>query len=214
MKDFINRLYQNHSLIYKVFLFIITTIAIVYLFPKGGGFGLDIQKGKIWQLDNKFAPFDFAIQKSTNEIEKEKETIENQKQLYFKYNDGVFERVKSNYLQVAATKIPDSTFENYSRRRVIRFGEQLLNKIYKDGFLENDDTKIASPKQLINIRDGNEVNQVVFDKLVNQAELKPLIDNYFDNSTYAALKPQFKAVFTDVLEPNVYFDEDFTQKSI
>ncbi len=212
MKDFINRLYQNHSLIYKVFLFIITTIAIVYLFPKGGGFGLDIQKGKIWQLDNKFAPFDFAIQKSSEEIEKEKEAIEERKQLYFKYNKGVFGRVKSNYLQVAADKIPDSVFEKYSRRRVIRFGEQLLNKIYKDGFLEKDDSKIAEPKQLINIRDGNEVKQLVFDKLVNQVEVKSLIDNYYDNSDYAALKTQFRTVFADVLEPNVYFDEEFTQK--
>ena len=212
MKDFINRLYQNHSLIYKVFLFIITTIAIVYLFPKGGHFGLDIQKGKIWQLDNLFAPFDFAIQKSSEEIEKEKEAIDKQKQLYFKYNKGVFGRVKSNYLQTAATKIPDSVFEKYSKRRVIRFGELLLNKIYKDGFLENDDTRIASPKQLINIRDGNEVNQVVFDKLVNQVEVKSIIDNYFDNSSYKTLKSQFRVLLTDVLEPNVYFDKDFTQK--
>ena len=108
MKDFINKLYQNHSLIYKVFLFIITTVAIVYLFPKGGHFGLDVQKGKIWQSDNLYAPFDFAIQKSDEEIEKEKEAIEQNKQLYFASNKGVFKRVQTNYTKYFNTLIPDS----------------------------------------------------------------------------------------------------------
>ena len=63
LKSFLNILYQNHALIYKIFLFILTVIAIVYLFPKGGHFKYEFQKGKPWQYDNLYAPFDFAIQK-------------------------------------------------------------------------------------------------------------------------------------------------------
>jgi len=119
MKDFLNKLYQNHSLIYKIFLFIITTVAIVYLFPKGGHFGLDIQKGKIWQSDNLYAPFDFAIQKSDDEIDIEKEAIEKDKQLYFAVNKNVFERVRSNYSNGFNSLFPDTLLIKYKRNDVI-----------------------------------------------------------------------------------------------
>ena len=72
MKDLINAFYKNHALIYKVLLFITTTFLIVYLFPKGGRFKYDFEKGKPWQSENLYAPFNFAIQKTVDEIAKEK----------------------------------------------------------------------------------------------------------------------------------------------
>ncbi len=96
LKSILNTIYQNHALIYKIFLFILTVIAIVYLFPKGGHFKYEFQKGKPWQYDNLYAPFDFAIQKSEDEIDKEKQQIEASKKLYFTYNENVIIRVKEN----------------------------------------------------------------------------------------------------------------------
>ena len=63
MEDFINKLYRNHSFIYKGLLFICTTFLIVYLFPKSGKFKYNFEKGKPWQSEVLLAPFDFAIKK-------------------------------------------------------------------------------------------------------------------------------------------------------
>ena len=68
MQDLINKLYKNHSFIYKGLLFICTTVLIVYLFPKSGKFKYNFEKGKPWQSENLYAPFDFAIKKSDEEI--------------------------------------------------------------------------------------------------------------------------------------------------
>ncbi len=212
MKDFLNKLYQNHALIYKVFLFVITTIAIVYLFPKGGHFGLDIQKGKIWQSDNLYAPFDFAIQKSDDEIEKEKQAIEENKELYFVLKNDIFTKVKANYSQRFNTLIPDSIIKKYNRRNVLRFGDQLLSKVYKIGYLEKNATEKASTKQLINLRDGNEVKQINFSKFVSLDEVNILINDHFNNTKYQSLKPYFNRIYTSILEPNIYYDEEFTIK--
>lgn len=212
MKNFINRLYQNHALIYKVFLFITTAIAIVYLFPKGGHFGLDIQKGKIWQSDNLYAPFDFAIEKSEEEIEIEKSAIEENKELYFATNKGAFKRVRSNYLESLTAIIPDSILAKYNKRSVIRFGDRLLSKIYKNGYLEKNDSDKATNKQRISLRDGNEVKQVVFSKFIGESEINSLINSHFDNTSYKALKPYFKSIYAKVLEPSIYYDDEFTIK--
>ena len=212
MKDFINRLYQNHALIYKVSLFIVTTIAIVYLFPKGGHFRFDIHKGKIWQSDNLYAPFDFAIEKSPEEIEKLKQEIESNKKLYFTHNKDVIGRVKSNYSKRVASAIPDSLFINTNKRRVERFGEQLLNSIYSKGFLENDDSKRAGKNDIIILREGNEVKEIAFGKLITPSDISTLVDGHFNNSNYRKFKSYFKSIYTDVLEADISYDSEFTEK--
>ena len=63
-----NKVYRNNTIIYKVLLFLVTTVAIVYLFPKGGQFKYEFSNGRVWRYDNLYAPFDFAIQKSEDEI--------------------------------------------------------------------------------------------------------------------------------------------------
>ena len=83
MTEFINKLYRNHSLIYKVLLFFSTTFFIVYLFPKSGKFKYNFDKGKPWQSENLLAPFDFAINKSAEELEKERQTITLNSPAYF-----------------------------------------------------------------------------------------------------------------------------------
>ena len=72
MSNLINNIYKNNALVYKVLLFLISVVAIVYLFPKGGQFKYDFNKGKPWQYDNLYASFDFSIQKNKDEIDLEK----------------------------------------------------------------------------------------------------------------------------------------------
>ena len=83
MSNLFNKLYQNNTIIYKVILFLITTISIVYLFPKGGQFKYDFNNGQLWKYDNLYAPFDFAIQKTEEEIVIEKKEIDVNSKLYF-----------------------------------------------------------------------------------------------------------------------------------
>jgi len=72
VKNIINKIYQNHSLVYKVSLLILTTVAIIYMLPKGGQFKYEFRKGKPWQYENYYAPFNFAIRKSDEAIKKRK----------------------------------------------------------------------------------------------------------------------------------------------
>ena len=63
MKELLNKWYKNHALVYKILLFLLTTLFIVYLFPKTGKFRYSFEKGKPWQYENLYAPFSFTIKK-------------------------------------------------------------------------------------------------------------------------------------------------------
>ena len=109
MKDFLNKYYQNHALVYKISLFIVITVTIVYLFPKGGQFKYEFTKGKPWQYDNLYAPFDFAINKSEEEITEEIKTIEVAAKLYFQFNKETVSEVKKAYqLRTSLYNVSDS----------------------------------------------------------------------------------------------------------
>ena len=98
VKNTINKLLVNHSLFYKALLYIATVILVVYLFPKSGHFKYEFQKGKPWQYENYYAPFDFAIDKTEDEINEEIKLIEVTSKLYFQYNKDVVKEVKEAYL--------------------------------------------------------------------------------------------------------------------
>src|SRR5690554_7740367 len=108
MKDFINYFYRNHSLAYKVILFISATFLIVYLFPKSGKFKYNFERGKPWQSENLYAPFDFAIKKTDEEINAEKKNITDNSLLYFNVDTTTKERVVSGFNSKFKIELPDS----------------------------------------------------------------------------------------------------------
>ncbi len=214
MKEFLNRIYQNHALIYKVVLFILTTVVIVYLFPKGGQFKYNIQKGKPWQYENLYAPFDFAILKSEKEIENEIQEIEANKQLYFIEKTNVFEKIKNVYDRQIQLVLEDSVAIGFNKNRVKKFGLNFIDKVYKTGFLNKSDNDKIKKNTLISLRIDNVVKDVLSDNLFTTEMLVPSIQKHFKGSRYQKLEEKFTTLFFDILEPNVFYDEELTNKFV
>ena len=212
LKNFLNTIYQNHALAYKIVLFIITTFAIVYLFPKGGHFKYEFHNGKPWQYDNLYAPFDFAIQKSEQKIEEEKETITSNKKLYFSYKEGIAKKIKSELEKSISENSQDSILANYNIARVIRFSNSIVDAIYKNGYINENDVNRAEDKELIALRKGNIISDVVFDNFLTSKEKNNLINNAFEQSRYKPLQTYLTPLFLQFLEPNIFYDEKLTDK--
>ena len=122
MRDFINKIYKNHSLIYKVLLFIATTFLIVYLFPKSGKFKYSFEKGKPWQSEDLQAPFDFAIKKTDEEIEFEKKEVIDNAFIYFDINAQV---------EISAVKNYDNQFNSSFSDSISSLDKALLFQVEK-----------------------------------------------------------------------------------
>jgi putative nucleotidyltransferase with HDIG domain len=209
MKDFINKLYKNHSLIYKGLLFVCTTFLIVYLFPKSGKFKYNFEKGKPWQSENLYAPFGFAIKKTDAEISKEKERLRKNSILYFDIDTGVQARILENYESQFKIQFSD-TLPKRILSHSFKVGERIISELYSYGVLgENydflDDRSIA-------ILDGREKKQDgVFSNLVAQDDVTLIIDKNLVDSELNKLKTEFVALFFDLIEPNLSFNKAFTE---
>ena len=132
MSSILNRFYKNQGAIYKVLLCIASTILIVYLFPKSGKFQFDFQQNKPWQYDNLYAPVDFAILKSEDQLEQERADVENSIIPYFNYDQDIANEAKAAYENQFASVFTDSIFRN-RQDELKNFGLQILDDIYKSG---------------------------------------------------------------------------------
>ena len=68
---------------------------------------------------------------------------------------------------------------------------------------------------MITLRRGNEAEDIASDKLFTTEMLVPEIQSYFDNTRYKPLRTKrFTTLFFEILEPNIFYDEELTQRVI
>ena len=209
IKKNLNILYQNHGLVYKVFLFISVTILIVYLFPKGIYFKYEIQKGKVWQYENIYATFDFAIQKTDEEIRQNIKAVKASKRLYFTYNTEIPKKVILAYNKDAAIIFQDS-ISIESKELLTKFGEEFIKYIYRYGVSQNSIAK----EKVITVRKKNEAFDVLSNNVLVITDLESTIESYFDKEPYSNFIEDYKILLKSTIRPNIIFDEDFTEKSL
>ncbi|MDO6761577.1 HDIG domain-containing protein [Tamlana sp. 2_MG-2023] len=212
MKDFINKLYRNHSLIYKGLLFIFTTFLIVYLFPKSGKFKYNFEKGKPWQSENLYAPFDFAIRKTEAEISEEKKIIKEHSILYFDLNDSIEKSVIDTYLTEFEVRLVDS-LNRFEAKKLLQAGETIISELYEYGVL--DENYDYAEGQAIAILDGREkIQDGFYSNLVGQNDITPIINKVLNKNDLSEFKTEFVALFFDIVHPNLKFNKVFTDKAL
>jgi len=192
----------------------VTTITVVYLFPKGGQFKYNIQKGKPWQYENLYAPFDFAILKTEEELSKEKEEIEANKQLFFIEKEEVLEKVIKKYESQIPIILKDSAAAGFNKNRLKAFGSKFLKNVYKTGFLNKSDNDKIKKNTLITLRIGNEAKDILSDNMFTTEMLVPRLQQYISKSRYTRLENNFTTLFFEILEPNIFYDDELTQRVI
>jgi len=211
MKKFVNNLYKNQALFYKVFLFALTAVLIVYLLPKGGNFKYEIPKGKPWQYENLYAPFDFAILKSEEEIQDERQQIINNHTPYFQFNQEIPNQVKSEVPEVVTEVFPDSILNN-REIQIIGFVNETLEGFYEYGLLQ--DNNRLEDNQLVYLRKGNEAFEISYKNILKQDQVRDFLNTEIEESNLSEVENELLEVFFNLIEPNVSFDSEFTQREL
>jgi len=215
MSEIVNKIYRNNTIIYKVFLFLITTIAIVYLFPKGGQFKYDFNNGQLWKYDNLYAPFDFAIQKTADEITIEKKQIEVNAKLYFEYDTNVVAAVNLNFKnRIAQINLSDSLTVDEINRLTIT-GENVIQKVYGVGFLEVvSEGRVSVKDQIVVLKKENEVQDILFKNLLTSKDVLAIINANLGDEPFTNAQKLVLNILAGIIKPNVSYDKVLSNKII
>ncbi|MFK7834491.1 MAG: HD family phosphohydrolase [Winogradskyella sp.] len=213
MNVFLNKWYKNHALVYKILLFLVTTLFIVYLFPKTGKFRYSFEKGKPWQSENLYAPFNFAIKKSQEEIEKEKLEIKNESPVYFEVSNGVKDAVLSKYLIRFNQVFDDSSDVNIENSDLYTKGKLLINELYNSGVLDLD-YNYSDNKRSILTRSNQVYKELEYERLFELNEWREWVENELTTVGSNDDKKKLISIFFDVIKPNTKLNKSLSEQTL
>ncbi len=209
MKNLVFFLTRNQSLIYKVFLYLITTLLVIYLLPKGGQFKYNFQKGKPWQYENLLSPFNFTIKKDKEALENEKEEIRSSVIPYFDADN----KIPSIALEAFKTNLDieyvDSLYQT-SKLRTEQVGKAILNEVYAKGLVENSSS--FSEDRIVYLKNGNEVSEMVFSQFFKKSDLVQLINEKANDRR--DIIPLLQELIPNVAAPNISYNPQRTESAI
>lgn len=166
-KKFKKRLRGYIPVIGKCFLIIIASAIIVSIFPNKPNFKYEFIKDTHWKNANLYSPFDFLIQKSNQEIEKEIENIKKNHKPYFNIIGDEFQNIKElerlsqeddvilikdNYAIETKVKDIKEGVEYNKEKTEISLQNQLNDIIHTKGLIKKGDLIIAKDEKIDEVK--------------------------------------------------------------
>jgi putative nucleotidyltransferase with HDIG domain len=227
MKNILSKIRDNHEKIFRLFLFVITLVVILYSFPRQAKFKYEFSKGQPWMHETIIAPFDFSILKSESELDIEKEIIKSQNFPIYNYSDAIFEIKAEEFVKlfeekwVAEKKVNKDqrfTFKNLFKKKIkldksakldlVNFGYNYLKNIYTKGIIQlNNEVDFESNNSLL-LKKGSvaESREFIDFYSINQLDNQIHLIDKLSDKDYDFLVP----LLLVSLEHNILFDKKST----
>ncbi|MET1260504.1 HDIG domain-containing metalloprotein [Flagellimonas sp. DF-77] len=209
MGNSLDNFYKNQSLIYKYFLYFVSIGLIVFFFPREGKFKYEFQKGKSWQYENLVAPFDFSIKKTETELAEERNSLTQNQQRYFDYDNGMQQAALARYATAFETNFGNDRFNPAQQEVLYDLGKALLDSVYANGIFAADVPKrritLVKDQEALSLR-SQEVRDLEGAKAYVDAELRQRGD-------YGVYR-ELAALVNNSLQTNTVFNKDLSDKAL
>ncbi len=216
MKTFRDKLLKYSKFIFWGFAFITAAVLLYLILPSEPRFMYEYQKGAPWKHENLVAPFDFAILKSSNEIEIEKREATRNFAPYF-LADTLISTQKMGELINDLGQVNEE--EHPEIRAVERELVSSLQALYYNGILLN------SPEAMDILADKSEIS-VVTGNMVDRRAVSDLTSEKTAYNNFRQVITDLSARFPEVagelrkldaaryIKSNLSFDDNYTRSEL
>jgi hypothetical protein len=113
--------------------------------------------------------------------------------------------------EVVTEVFPDSILKN-REIQIIGFVNETLEGVYEYGLLQ--DNNRLEDNQLVYLRKGNEAFEISYKNILKQDQVRDFLNTEIEESNLSEVENELLEVFFNLIEPNVSFDSEFTQKEL
>ena len=206
MKSIWKFIIAKQGLFYRFLLILFSSILILYLFPLGGQFKYEFQKGRAWQYPDFYSPFDFSILKTEVELKKDEEEVLKNLKPYLRADIQIKNQILNQYSDSFYLLFSNES-ENENLEGLHDFGLQLLKEIYFYGVLPPN-YKHSGNNSIFLIQEQIEISTEI-NQLFRSEYLFEFINNKLKNSQYKLFEDLFKDLFFELISPNILIDKNF-----
>lgn len=167
MKNLLEKIRNNHNLFYVIFLFVVSLAVLLYLYPQAPQFRYEFNEGRPWQHEDLFAPFDFDVHLTPNEMTAEEQRILQNVIPVYSRNNGIEIReqtqlqdlIKQNWegheQGVLGGLFQSEEKDSLRMERHVAVGQEALAAVYRTGIIELDEQHDAKPDDFeVSVMDG------------------------------------------------------------
>lgn len=191
MNKLTGKIFNNLSLIYKISAIIVTALLILLLFPENQSETYDFSENGFWQNDDLYAPFDFPIMKTDEELMREKKTLQNSMMLFFSV-DPVAEH--NTMRRIRTLDIDEKDKKN---------AVSLLSEFYRKGVFETPADYPAGESGTFILIDGNVGEEHAFAEYFSLDDCDSALSEIIRDTLVESL------IISEII-PNIDFDETRT----
>ncbi len=197
-------------------LLIIGAIALIsLLFPTKKKPKFRYEIGSQWEYDDLYAPFDFSILKSVEQLEEEKQRIKKKKEWFFRRDrtiehqniaavESVFERWQHN------RALEDGALDSTSLVKVRSKVLALLQSSFEEGIIDWPDSVSSHPK-MIRLIDSNAIRVIPSERFVEMRAVKSKLGAVL-SSISPRVAEQLLPQIEPFIHPNIVFDAGATRR--
>lgn len=197
--------YRYQAAFYRAFLCLFTTAVVVYMLPRGASFQYEIQEGKPWQYETLLAPYDFPIQKSKEELSREREALEAKVPRYFTYQNKTLSSVLSVFDQYVATLPATPEFN-----AILINWRTVLEEIYAKGVLADTEILIEN-ESIALVHDTRQTNVLISDLFSEREAKKDLVKQLALFGTDVLSESSLQYLLSLVV-PNISYNDALTRQ--
>lgn len=149
LKSFHQKIISLHYPAFKVMSFLIAVVLVMIFIPRVGKFRYEYHQGKAWQHPTLYAPFDFTILKTEQQLRQERARVIAQIYPYFLFDAEETARGRELLEKLIAEKLGSS---NSQRSATAKLAFMLYDRVQSRGIIQyNKVLDNLSPSQNINI---------------------------------------------------------------
>ncbi|MEM9649748.1 MAG: HDIG domain-containing metalloprotein [Bacteroidota bacterium] len=204
----LDNVYKHQSLAYKYFLYLVSVGLIVFFFPKGGKFKYEFQKGKPWQYENLYAPIDFSIKKTQEEIAEEQQSLRDNKTDYYTYDANILATVQQEVREELNKLFSSSSYPQRQRIALLEVASKAVDSVYANGVFQ----ELPTAGSILLIK-NNEARPLASGGYLNLQESKERISRILPSLSPSEGRNLIGTV-QRLLKVNTFYDEALTERAL
>lgn len=211
ISSFLMRVGHSYQMIFRILAFLVTIFVVVWQMPRTLKFKYEYQKMRPWQYESLYAPFNFPIYKTPEQLK-----LEEEKSLKDFYPIFVFDVAATN---ANKTKMFSDFNEKWNGSEEDKLKNQLiLEKLYDT----IEDRGVIANVSLFDDLKPESMIDVVRDRVVKTKQLRDfytmktatdLISNYLSDIEQNIDKILINRLLLTYVHQNVIYSEDLTKQS-
>lgn len=211
ISSFLSKIGHSYQIIFRFLAFMVALFLVVWQMPRTIKFKYEYQKMRPWQYESLYAPFNFPIYKTAEQLKIEEEASLKDFYPIFVYDANVTKNNKTAMLQEFEVQWNDAEKDKLKNKELL---ENIYDTIENKGIITNvAATYDLKPESMIDVVRDRVVKTKSFRDFYTMKSASDFISDYLSNVDDDIDRTLINRLLLAYLNQNVVYSEDLTKQS-